>query len=182
MDGGFKVVAEVSQGSQVLPMVSATQPDVVLLDMRMPTLDGLACLDRIRASYPDAIVVMSLLEADANYIQVAAERGASGYLVKSVEPSAIAAEIREAVEGNGFKARPLADAGNDRSAREAGLTNREIDVMKVAARGLSNKMIAKELWITEQTVKFHLSNMFRKLGLSNRTELAHWVRQQAEPI
>jgi DNA-binding NarL/FixJ family response regulator len=175
LDGGFEVVAEVHSGPEVLPMVARTQPDVVLLDVRMPGLDGLTGLDRLRIGHPDVHVVMCSMGSDPEQIQSAFARGASGYIVKSVDPNEFASAIRQAVEGTAFGAEGLPGTGEDNAALAAGLTTREIQIMEAVARGLANKAIAKELWVTEQTVKFHLSNIYRKLELSNRTELARWA-------
>jgi two-component system, NarL family, nitrate/nitrite response regulator NarL len=175
LDGGFEVVAEVHSGPEVFPMVGQAQPDVVLLDVRMPGLDGLTCLDRLRAGYPDVQVVMCSMGSDPDQIQSAFARGACGYIVKSVDPNDLASAIREAVEGTAFHAHGLPGINEDSAGLAAGLTTREIEIMEAVARGLANKAIAKELWITEQTVKFHLTNIYRKLDLSNRTELATWA-------
>ena len=156
-------------------MVARTQPEVVLLDVRMPGLDGLTCLDRLRAGHPEVRVIMCSMGADAEQIQSAFARGASGYIVKSVDPNELASAIRQAVDGTAFGAEGLPGTDEDNAALAAGLTPREIQIMEAVARGLANKTIAKELWVTEQTVKFHLSNIYRKLELSNRTELARWA-------
>jgi DNA-binding NarL/FixJ family response regulator len=175
LDGGFEVVAEVHSGPEVLPMVGQTQPEVVLLDVRMPGLDGLTCLDRLRTGYPDVHVVMCSMGSDPDQIQSAFARGACGYIVKSVDPNELASAIRQAVEGTAFHAHGLPGINEDSAGLAAGLTTREIEIMEAVARGLANKAIAKKLWITEQTVKFHLTNIYRKLDLSNRTELARWA-------
>ncbi len=175
LDGGFEIVAEVRSGPEVLPIVARTQPDVVLLDVRMPGLDGLTCLDRLRGGCPDVRVVMCSMGSDPEQIQSAFARGACGYIVKSVGPQDLASAIRQAVEGTAFHTEGLPGINEDTAALAAGLTTREIGIMEAVARGLANKAIAKELWVTEQTVKFHLSNIYRKLELSNRTELARWA-------
>ncbi len=175
LDGGFEVVAEVRHGREVLPTVGRTHPEVVLLDVRMPELDGLTCLDRLRASYPHVFVVMCSMSAAAEQIQSAYDRGASGYIIKNIDPSGLGPAIRRSVAGTASRDHLLATDPGDSVRLAAGLTPRETDVMKAVSRGLSNRTIAKELWVTEQTVKFHLSNLYRKLELSNRTELARWA-------
>ena len=175
LDGGFEVVAETQHGTEVLPLVGRTSPEVVLLDHRMPGIDGFTCLDRIRGRYPDVKVVICSMNADPEQVQEAFRRGASGYIVKNVGPKDFASAIRQAVEGTAYHALGLPAINEDNIARAAGLTARELQIMKAVARGLSNKAIAKELWITEQTVKFHLGNVYRKLGISNRTEAARWT-------
>ena len=172
---GIEIVAEAHTGSQVLPLVGRTSPDVVLLDMRMPQMNGLACLDLIRKRHPDVKVVILSVFSDAEHIQAALKRGASGYIVKTVNPLDLGAALRQAVEGTVYHAVGLQDADNDAGARAAGLTEREIAILKGVARGLSNQAIGKELWVTEQTVKFHLTNIYRKLEVSNRTEAARYA-------
>ena len=179
LDDSFEIVAEASHGTQILPLVAQTQPEVVLLDMRMPGIDGLSCLDWLRARYPDVHVVMCSVAADPEQIQSAFKRGASGYIVKTIDPRDLASAIRQAVEGTAYHAHGLPAINEGTVAKAAGLTEREFEIMKAVARGLANKTIAKELWISEQTVKFHLTNVYRKLGLTNRTEAAGWALSRA---
>jgi len=175
LDGGFTIVAEAQRGTDVLPLIARTHPDVALLDVRMPGADGLACLDRIRARHPEVGVVICSMEADPEQVQDAFRRGASGYIVKNAGPRDLAPAIRQAVERTAYHAYGLPAINEDSVARAAGLSSRELQIMKAVARGLSNKAIAKELWITEQTVKFHLGNVYRKLDVANRTEAARWT-------
>jgi DNA-binding NarL/FixJ family response regulator len=172
----FEVVAETNNGAQVLPLVSQTQPDLALLDMRMPGMDGLTCLDRIRKRYPDVKVVILSVSTDPGIIQDVLNRGASAYIVKSVNPADVPSALRQAVEGSVFSAIGLPETQvADDAAKAAGLTERETAILKALARGLSNDAIGKELWVAEQTVKFHLTNIYRKLGVSNRTEATRYV-------
>jgi DNA-binding NarL/FixJ family response regulator len=168
---GFEVVGETSSGAQVLPLVGRTNPDLVLLDLRMPGSDGLTCLTQIRARYPQVKVVVLSVSTDESVIQTALKRGASAYIVKTVNPIDLPSALRQAVEGSVYSAIGLPDADAS-PARAAGLTERETAILSALARGLSNEAIGKELWIAEHTVKFHLSNVYRKLGVSNRTEAA----------
>jgi DNA-binding NarL/FixJ family response regulator len=172
---GFEVVGEAHAGTEVLPLVERTHPDVVLLDMRMPDLDGLSCLERIRARHAKVKVVFLSVSTSPQQIQTALAHGASGYIGKGIDPVNLPSAVREAVEG--AVDRPLAIPEVDEAAlaRAAGLTKREFTIVKAVARGLSNQAIAKELWVTEQTIKFHLTNIYRKLGTPNRTAAARWV-------
>jgi DNA-binding NarL/FixJ family response regulator len=167
----FEVVGECSSGSQVLPMVGRTNPDVVLLDLRMPGADGISCLTRIRSQYPEVKVVILSSSTDEQVIANVLKKGASAYVVKSVNPVDLPSVLRQAVDGTVFTAVGLPDAGES-PARAAGLTERETAILSALARGLSNEAIAKELWVAEQTVKFHLTKIYRKLGVANRTEAA----------
>jgi DNA-binding NarL/FixJ family response regulator len=172
----FEVVGECSSGSQVLPMVGRTNPDIVLLDLRMPGADGLACLSRIRKQHPDVKVVVLSVSTDENVIQTVLKRGASAFIVKSINPIDLPSALRQAVDGTVYSAIGLPDPGES-AARAAGLTERETAILAALARGLSNEAIGKELWVAEQTVKFHLTNIYRKLGVSNRTEAARLAYQ-----
>ncbi len=174
-DGRFEVVAQAANGADVLALLERTDVEVALLDVRMPGVDGLECLDRIRASHPRVQVVMCSMQADPVQVQAAFRRGACGYVVKNVDPRDLASAIRQAVDGTAFHAQGLPALDDETSGRQLGLSDRELEIMKAVSRGLSNRAIAKELWITEQTVKFHLTNIFKKLGLANRTEAAGWA-------
>jgi DNA-binding NarL/FixJ family response regulator len=172
----FEVVAETNNGAQVLPLVSQTNPDLALLDMRMPGMDGLTCLERIRKRYPEVKVVILSVSTDPGVIQDVLNRGASAYIVKSVNPADVPSALRQAVEGSVFSAIGLPETqAVDDAAKAAGLTERETAILKALARGLSNDAIGKELWVAEQTVKFHLTNIYRKLGVSNRTEATRYA-------
>ena len=175
-DEGFEVVAETHVGSQVLPLVSQTSPDLVLMDIRMPEMDGLTALDRIRERYPNVKVVILSVSTDPDLIQNVLNRGASAYVVKSVNPIDLPSVLRQAMEGTVYSAVGLPEKSDENdAARSAGLTDRETTILKALARGLSNEAIGKELWVAEQTVKFHLTNIYRKLGVSNRTEAARYA-------
>jgi len=171
LDGSHQVevVGEATTGTQVLPLVESTRPQVVLLDVQLPELDGFSCLDRIVASYPKVSVVMVSATDHPRTIDEAEKRGASGYIVKTVAPEEFIEAIVSSTQGHGFVAIGLADPGDSH------LKARDLAVLEAVARGLSNKESGKELWITEQTVKFHLGNIFRKLEVANRTEAARVV-------
>ena len=172
----FEVVGECSSGSQVLPMVGRTNPDLVLLDLRMPGADGLTCLSQIRKRYPEVKVVVLSVSTDENLIQTILKRGASAYIVKSINPIDLPSALRQAVEGTVYSAIGLPES-SESAAKAVGLTDRETAILSALARGLSNEAIGKELWVAEQTVKFHLTNIYRKLGVSNRTEAARLAYQ-----
>jgi len=171
----FEVVGEASSGSQVLPLINRTKPDLVLLDLRMPGADGLTSLSRIRKQHPNVKVVILSVSTDENVIQSVLKRGASAYIVKTINPIDLPSALRQAMEGTVFSAIGLPE--RDSPGRFAGLTERETAILAALARGLSNDAIGKELWVAEQTVKFHLTNIYRKLGVSNRTEAARLAYQ-----
>ncbi len=173
---GFDVVAEASSGSQVLPLVSQTHPDLALLDLRMPEMDGLTCLDRIRKQHPKVKVVILSVSTDPEVVQTVLNHGAAAYVVKSVNPVDLSSALRQALEGTVFSAIGLPEkTAQEDAVKAAGLTERETTILKALARGLSNEAIGKELWVAEQTVKFHLTNIYRKLDVKNRTEAARYA-------
>ncbi len=173
---GFEVVAEASSGSQVLPLVSQTNPDLALLDLRMPEMDGLTCLDRIRKQHPKVKVVILSVSTDPEVVQTVLNHGAAAYVVKSVNPIDLSSALRQALDGTVFSAIGLPEkTAQEDAVKAAGLTERETTILKALARGLSNEAIGKELWVAEQTVKFHLTNIYRKLDVKNRTEAARYA-------
>jgi DNA-binding NarL/FixJ family response regulator len=175
-DDQFEVVAEARVGSQVLPLISQTNPDLALLDLRMPEMDGLQCLDRIRQQHPKVKVVILSVSTDPEVVQTVLNHGAAAYIVKSVNPIDLSSALRQALDGTVFTAVGLPEKrAQDDAVKEAGLTERETAILKALAGGLSNKAIAKELWVAEQTVKFHLTNIYRKLDVANRTEAARYA-------
>ena len=140
-------------------------------------MDGLTCTELIRKRHPDVKVVVLSVFSDSEHIQGALKRGAVGYIVKSVNPCDLPSALRQAVEGTVYNAVGFPEQTEDTVAKAAGLTEREISILRAVARGLSNGAIARELWVTEQTVKFHLTNIYRKLSVANRTEAARYAYQ-----
>jgi DNA-binding NarL/FixJ family response regulator len=178
VDGEFEVVGEANSGERVLPLVARTNPDLVVLDLRMPGMDGLICLDQIKKRHPHVKVVVLSVSTDEKLIANVLRRGASTYVVKSVNPVDLPGVLRQAVAGTVFSTVGLPEASAAGVAKAAGLTKREWAILGALARGLSNEQIGKELWIAQQTVKFHLTNIYRKLGVSNRTEATRSAYQQ----
>ena len=175
----IKVVGEAMSGEEMLNLVPRVRPDVVILDLRMPKGDGLTTLAALRKDYPDLkIIILSMFE-DSEHIDQALHQGASGYVVKSINPLDLPSTVRQVVEGTVYHPRgrvgesgaaPAASAGHP-----GGLTDRELSILRLVAEGLSNLDIASKLYVTEQTVKFHLSNIYRKLGVGNRTEATRYA-------
>ncbi|MFL5981650.1 MAG: response regulator [Gaiellaceae bacterium] len=176
--GGFEVVGEAVNGAQVLPLVRRLKPDLVLLDLRMPQMDGLTCLSKIRTEFPDVKVAILSVSQEPDQIQAALKRGASAYIVKTIDPVDLAAALRQALDGNVFTTAGVTEDPALLAAKAAGLTERELEIVRAVARGLSNEAISKEIWLAEQTVKFHLTNIYRKLGVSNRTEAARYAFEE----
>jgi DNA-binding NarL/FixJ family response regulator len=172
------VVGTVRNGADVCAETKRLQADVVLLDLRMPGLDGLQVLESLREEQPEVKAVVFSMVADPEAIEASFKRGASGFILKTIDPLDLAPAIRQAVEGTAFHARGLPGSEHERATLAAGLTRRELTIMKAVARGLTNDAIAKELWVSEQTIKFHLTNAYRKIGVKNRTEAARWAFDQ----
>jgi DNA-binding NarL/FixJ family response regulator len=166
----FEVVAEVQTGSQVVPRAGQTAADVVLLDLGLPELGGLECLERLRATYPRIRVVVCSASVDTSDVAAARAKGATGYVMKSVTADELPAAVRRALDADDFVVIGSDDAADSREGLPAALSERELSMLRTLARGLSNKAIGNELWISEQTVKFHLTNIYRKLGVENRTQ------------
>jgi DNA-binding NarL/FixJ family response regulator len=166
------VVGCARSGAEVLPRVRELMPDLVLLDIRMPRRTGLECLGQLRKHHPEVKIVMLTCSTDEEHITAAVSGGACGYIVKSVNPAELPAILRRAASGELEPAAGLRDTAESAAERVPGLTERETAILRCIALGRSNRSIAKDLWVTEQTVKFHLTNIYRKLGAANRTEAA----------
>src|SRR5918999_2300301 len=166
----IEIVGQTTNGSQVLPLIGRTSPDLVLLDVRMPEMDGLTCLDRIRKQHPDVTVVMLSAYDDPETIASALSRGAKSFIGKMVDPRDLPSALRLIAQGAVYRPVIGTESKDESEAQKAGLTPSEQRVLASLAQGLSNKEIAQELWLTQQTVKFHLTNIYRRLGVANRTE------------
>jgi DNA-binding NarL/FixJ family response regulator len=166
---GLEVVAEAHAGSQVLPRTREATPDVVLLDLNLPELHGLTCLERLEREFPELPVVVCSGEATEEDIEAVRARGARAFVGKAGDPDDISRALEAAMSGEEFAVYGGADRFR-RPNEDLGLSERETALLCTLARGLSNQEIGKELWITEQTVKFHLTNVYRKLGVANRTQ------------
>jgi DNA-binding NarL/FixJ family response regulator len=174
-EAGLEVVAEAHSGPEVVPLAGRYSPDVALLDLRMPGLDGLGCIERLKARYPNVKVVILSMNGEPEQMQAAFRCGACGYVLKGIEPRDLVSAIRQAVDGTAFHAQGLPAVTDGALIRSAGLTEREAEILRLVARGMSNQDIARELWVTEPTVKFHLTRLYRKLGVTSRTAAARWA-------
>ena len=181
----LEVVGEAADGTAAVQAATALQPDVVVMDLLMPGVDGIDATARIKADHPDMEIVAITSFVEEARIVAALEAGASGFLLKDAEADELAAAIRAAAAGEvhldpavaGIVARRMrngAAGGRDGSDADGlgTLTPRERDVLGGVARGLSNRAIADELGITERTARTHVSNILAKLGLSSRTQAA----------
>jgi DNA-binding NarL/FixJ family response regulator len=174
----IEVVGEAADGSAAISMARRVEPDVILMDLLMPNMDGLTAISRIKQEMPaiEIVAMTSFLEAEK--VATALEEGASGYLLKDASADEVAAAIRAAHAGevhlDPAVARLLAERMRSRRAEAPvePLTDREREVLALVARGLSNKEIAAELFITERTARTYVSNILGKLGLASRTQAA----------
>jgi DNA-binding NarL/FixJ family response regulator len=172
----FAIVGEAGSGAQAVERAAALRPDVMLLDLELPELDGVAALRQIRAQNPAArVIIFTAFDTD-DRILAAVQAGAQGYLLKGAPREELFQAIR-VVPGGGSLLQPVVAARLLRQvsgAAAAGLpeplTERELEVLRQLAKGRQNKEIATELWISERTVKFHVSAILAKLGVGNRTE------------
>lgn len=165
----LEVVAEAEDGAEAVDRYRATQPDVTLLDVRMPGLDGIEALGRIRTEWPEARVLMLTTSELDEDVQRAMELGACGYLLKSVHRSELVRAIREIHAGGRCIPEALARRLAELSQRRQ-LTNRELEVLAGMRRGLSNRDIGLALDITEHTVKAHVKAILQKLEAADRAE------------
>ncbi len=176
------IIAEAENGAQVLPLALELKPDLVLLDVRMPGGDGIACLARLRTEMPDLPVLMFSTYDNPTYIARAVALGAAGYLVKLATRDELLAAIRRAAAGESIwtreELRRVTGALSTPRVEidlEVPLTKRESEVLKQLAQGLSNKEIALALSISYETVKEHVQHILRKVGVSDRTQAAVWA-------
>jgi DNA-binding NarL/FixJ family response regulator len=168
---GFEVVAEAADGVEAVELAGRHRPDVVLMDLRMPRLDGVAATEKIKAARPETqVLILTTYESDADILR-AVEKGAAGYMLKDAPREELFGAVRAVAEGKS----PLAPAvaarlvERLRTPPEETLSPREIEVLELVAKGTSNKQIAKALWISETTVKTHLLHVFDKLEVTDRT-------------
>jgi two-component system NarL family response regulator len=165
----IRVVAEAADGEAAIELYRRERPDVMLVDLRMPRLDGAQVVERIRGEFPDAVLVVLTTYDTDDDIDRALLAGAKGYLLKDVTPADLIACVRTLHQG-GTWVSPLVASKLVARMTQVHLTPREMGVLRLVAAGKSNREIGETLFISEATVKIHLSHLFEKLGASSRTE------------
>jgi DNA-binding NarL/FixJ family response regulator len=174
---GIEVIAQASDGATAIEIAIREQPDVILMDVSMPAMDGVTATKRIVAEYPDARIVALTSFAEHSRVSAMLSSGAVGYLLKDCEPENLLAAVRAAALGQvPLDPRVAAAVLPGRTRSAPALSNREVDVLRLTAKGLANKQIGRALGISERTVKVHLGNVFRHLGVADRTSAAMWAR------
>ena len=182
---GYEVVAQVENGHKAVEVAIQLQPEVVLLDITMPELDGLEALRRLRQELPESKLVILTVSDDEKDLAEAIRAGANGYLLKSLDADEFLDLLDGLQRGEAAMTRKMtaklmagmAYSMDDRPDPLLSLTPREIELLGLVQEGLSNRAIAQKLLISENTVKYHLKNIFQKLGVQNRTEaVAHAFR------
>jgi DNA-binding NarL/FixJ family response regulator len=177
----LEVVGEAADGGAAVDMVAETSPDVVLMDVRMPGVDGIEGARRVLAATPDVKVVVLTTFDEDEYVEAALRAGVSGFLLKVAPPERLVDAVRTVASGGGLldpsvtvrvieSFATVAPARVQRSARLDSLTERERDVLRLIGRGMSNAEIAAELYLGETTVKTHVSNVLAKLGVRDRVQ------------
>ena len=179
----LEVCGQAANGEEAVARAVETRPDVVLMDLSMPVLDGVAATARLLAEVPTARVVVLTSFAETERVQDALRAGAIGYLLKDSEPETLLSAVRSAATGAGpidprvtaaLLTAPPAPAAT--SADGVVLSPREREVLDLVGQGMANKQIARRLGITERTVKAHVGSLFRRIGVTDRTSAALWAR------
>ena len=170
----IEIAGATDSGPYLMTLVERRRPDVVALDLDLRGVNGESCIDLLAQRYPEIKIVVLSASSSPDLIRSALSRGARAFIVKSVNPQDIPSALRQAYEETVYHAYGFRAAPED-ALRQAGLTEREITMLKALARGLSNQAISQELWISQPTVKFHLRNVYRKLGVPNRLAAATYA-------
>lgn len=181
---GIDVVASCATSREVLHVLDQRSADILITDLRLGAETALGCIREARKRAPGLRVLVISGFDDPATVQEALTAGADAFISKSAAADDLAAAVRQVFNqslfiGPGFRDSSTYSSMNGRSAG-SGLTKRELEILGLVAQGYSNSRVASMLWVTEQTVKFHLSNIYRKLGVANRTEATRWALEHAD--
>jgi DNA-binding NarL/FixJ family response regulator len=180
-DPGIEVVGTAEDGADAVALVEELSPDVVLMDLSMPKLDGVEATRRIVGTGAEARVVALTSFAERDRVLAALDAGAVGYLLKDAEPGELRTAVHAAARGESPlspKAAGALLAARNESGQAPVLSAREREVLALVAEGLPNKLIARQLEISEKTVKAHLTRVYQQIGVNDRTQAAIWARRQ----
>ncbi|MBV2127580.1 two-component system response regulator NarL [Arsukibacterium indicum] len=186
LEDELEVIAEASSGAEAIPMATELDPDLIILDLNMQGMDGIATLKKMRdEGVTSRIVMLTVSDADEDVVN-AISNGADGYLLKDSDPEILLDQIKRSLTGKmvlseaitQVLATALRRPAVKTSAELNSLTNREHEILSFIAKGLSNKLIARELNISDGTVKVHVKHLLKKLGLRSRVEAAVWMVNQ----
>jgi DNA-binding NarL/FixJ family response regulator len=174
-DAGINVVGRTTCPETMLRLIECEGPDALVTSIELPTspMDGVECIRRARERAPQLRIVALSTQHDAFHLASAATAGAHAYLPKTAEASELSATVLECLVSDGSRSSCAREL--DAAPEGPGLTGRELEILHLVARGYTNAQIAQRLWVTKWTVKFHLANAYRKLGVSNRTQAARYV-------
>ncbi|NLX77812.1 MAG: response regulator transcription factor [Clostridiaceae bacterium] len=183
LENDIKVVAEAADGIQAADFYQIEKPDIVLMDINMPKKNGLQALELIKQRDPNAKIIMLTIHQDKEYLFQSLQLGASGYVLKDADGYVLIEAIRKVFSGETYIQPSMAkelviefkkylQSGKTASKKDCVLSDRELEVLRLIAKGFLNKEIAKTLYISEKTVKNHVSNIFKKLKVSDRTQAA----------
>ena len=183
---GLELVSEASDGLEAVSKVSALKPDVILLDMMMPRLDGIGAITEIKKQFPEAKILVLTSFVDDEKVFAALKAGALGYLLKDSSPQELLNAIRNTFNGESSLhptiasklIRELKQPSADKPKTESPLTEREVEILQFVAKGLTNDEIAEKLVVSERTVRTHVSNILAKLQLANRTQAALYALKE----
>jgi len=198
---GIEVVGDAADGSQAVEAVALWAPDVVLMDLSMPGMDGVEATARVTAEHPSVRVVVLTTFADRDHVTAAIDAGAVGFMLKDADPGALADAVRSAARGEApldpraalalverrrnpaapVDGRPGAAGAHSAAPGEPHLTTREWEVLALIGEGLSNRLIARRLGIAEKTVKAHLTSVFGQIGVTDRVQAALWWSRHGGP-
>jgi DNA-binding NarL/FixJ family response regulator len=178
---GIEVLGTTTSPSEALELAEELSPDMLIVELsaRDTELDGVGLLRRACTRFPELKVVVFSAYDDGQHVDAALDAGATAYVIKTADPEDFASAIRQSFEHSIYfaGARVGAMASLEIAVDDSpGLTSRETEILKLVAEGHTNAQLAKMLWVTEQTVKFHLSNVYRKLDVANRTEASRWAQ------
>ena len=182
LEKDITVIAQASNGNEAVKMARESKPDVILMDINMPGTNGLQAIKEIKQEMLPCKIIVLTIHEDREYLFKTLQMGAEGYVLKDAEPSVLIEAIRNVYNGQSYiqpnMTRELVKEFNRVTLHEKdkndenNLTAREIEVLELIAEGMINKEIAKQLYISEKTVKNHVSNIFKKLDVSDRTQAA----------